>query len=94
MSKAYLLGALHDATEREYTYRVSQKHSEYVEYLATVVESFGFDAWTYREGSTRELYVVEFSKEVLESVRVETASQKRDYIRGVLRHRWQRSSGS
>jgi len=60
MSRAYLLGALHDGTERKYTYRLSQNDSEYVETIASLVESIGFDAWTYREGQTRDMYVAEF----------------------------------
>ncbi len=56
MSKAYLLGALGDATERRYTYRLSQKHRAYVEIIATMVRSLGGRAWVYREGRTRQLY--------------------------------------
>ena len=82
MSQTYLLGALHDATEREYTYRLSQKGSEYVETIASMVRELGNNAWTYREGSSRDVYVVEFSKRILERCVIETEEDKRNYIRG------------
>jgi len=82
MSRAYLLGALHDATEREYTHRLSQKESEYVERIASMVRELGFDAWTYREGSSRDVHVVEFSKAVVEDYAITSVEDKRDYARG------------
>jgi hypothetical protein len=82
MSRAYLLGALHDATEREYTYRLSQKEPEYVEHIASMVRELGFDAWTYREGSSRDVHVVEFSKAVVEDHAITSVEDKRDYARG------------
>ena len=33
MTKAYLLGALHDGTVRKLTYRIVQKDQEYIEFL-------------------------------------------------------------
>ena len=62
ISKAYLLGALHDATERKLTYRISQKSKSYVVFVASGIRSLGFGAWTYQEGKSRPIYVVEFSK--------------------------------
>ena len=82
MSRAYLLGALHDATERDYTYRLSQNTEKYVDDIASLVESLGFDAWTYREGSNRDIYVVEFSKQVLDAFDVTALDEQRDYVQG------------
>jgi hypothetical protein len=42
----------------------------------------GYSAWTYREGSEREVYVVEFSKTVLDGAAVVTLEDKADYARG------------
>jgi intein-encoded DNA endonuclease-like protein len=80
VTKEYLLGALHDATERKYTYRLSQKYSKYVKFVAEMIRSFGYKAWTYREGKSRNMYVVEFSKKVLKGTKI--GRNKIDYVRG------------
>ncbi|MEX0587304.1 MAG: LAGLIDADG family homing endonuclease [Patescibacteria group bacterium] len=82
MSKAYLLGLLHDATERPYTFRVGQKNPEFVELIAHKVRKLGANAWTYREGQKRNLFVVEFRKSLLRDAKVESRKDKADYIRG------------
>ena len=65
MSKTYLLGVMHDSTERKNTYRISSKENKYIQFLADMIHKMGHNAWTYREGKTREMYVVEFSKKVV-----------------------------
>ncbi len=82
MTKAYLLGALHDATERKTTYRISQKSKEYVKFIAKGIKALGRKAWVYREGKDRNVYVVEFSKSWLKGFKLKTLKQKVDYIRG------------
>lgn len=82
ISKAYLLGALHDATERKLTYRISQKSKSYVTFVASGIRSLGFRAWTYQEGKNRPIYVVEFSKHWLDGFKIKTKNEKLDYIRG------------
>ncbi len=82
MSKAYLLGALHDATERRYTFRISQRDRAYVEVIKQLVNNLGSNAWIYREGKKRNLYIAEFSKSLLRAVPVASETEKRDYIRG------------
>jgi intein-encoded DNA endonuclease-like protein len=82
MSKAYLLGALHDGTKRKYTYRISQKHQSFVRKIAAMIEAMGFRAWVYREGKSRELYIVEFSVSILEDFETISEQDKIDYIRG------------
>ena len=82
MTKAYLLGALHDATERKTTYRLAQKSREYIEFLAKGIKSLGRKAWIYKEGKSRDLYIVEFSKSILLGVKIRSRQDKIDYIRG------------
>ena len=80
--KSYLLGALHDATERKYTYRISQKSEGYVKFLAKLVKPLGYKAWCYREGKDRKVFVVEFAKRILNNVKPETVEEKKAYVRG------------
>lgn len=82
VTKAYILGALHDSTERKYTYRISQKSKDYVEIISKGIKSLGFKSWTYREGKDRNVYVVEFSKKVVSDYFISTYKDKTDYIRG------------
>src|SRR5579872_5707211 len=82
MTKAYVLGALHDGTVRKLTYRIVQKEQEYIEFLAKGIQSLGQKAWTYKEGKTRHLFVVEFSKTLLKDFQVITLEEKIDYLRG------------
>lgn len=82
MTKAYLLGALHDGTVRKLTYRIVQKDREYIAFLTKEIRKLGQSAWMYKEGKTRQLYVVEFSKFFLNSFVIATLQDKIDYIRG------------
>jgi intein-encoded DNA endonuclease-like protein len=82
MSKAYLLGAMHDATERKTTYRISSKEKSYVQFLAALIHKMGHNAWIYQEGKTRSMYVVEFSKMVISDAEIKDRKDKIDYIRG------------
>ena len=82
MTKAYLLGALHDGTIRKITYRIVQKDREYIEFLTTEINKLGQKAWMYKEGKTRQLYVVEFSRSFLKDFHIISQQDKIDYIRG------------
>jgi hypothetical protein len=82
ISKAYLLGALHDATERKYMFRICQKGRSYVDLLSRGIKLLGYKSWVYKEGKDRNVYVVEFSKKALETVQVQSLTEKKDYIRG------------
>ncbi len=82
MTKAYLLGALHDGTVRKLTYRIAQKDQEYIKFLVKGIKELGFNAWMYKEGKTRNLYVVEFSRSLLKDFVVESNQDKIEYIRG------------
>lgn len=82
MSKPYLLGVMHDSTERRTTYRISSKQKSYVELLAKMIKNSGHNAWIYREGRHRNMYIVEFSKTLMKNVAIKTKQDKIDYIRG------------
>jgi len=82
MTKAYLLGALHDATERKNTYRIAQKSKTYIKFLAKGIKSLGKSAWIYQEGRSRKLFIVEFSKSLLKDTKIENWQDKIDYVRG------------
>ncbi len=82
MSRAYLLGALHDGTVRRRTIRICQRAERYILFLKRVVLRMGAHAWTSREGKTRNLFVVEFSRSLLEGATVFTRTDKIDYARG------------
>src|SRR3989338_2382478 len=82
MSKAYLLGALHDGTKRKYTFRLAQKHQSFVRGIADMIEQMGFKAWIYREGADRNLFIVEFPRSVLSGFEIASIQDKIDYVRG------------
>ena len=82
MTKPYLLGALHDGTVRKLTYRIVQKDREYIEFLVREIQNLGQKAWMYKEGKSRHLYVVEFSKSFLKDALIASSQDKIDYIRG------------
>src|SRR3990167_2685662 len=82
MTKAYIFGALHDGTVRKLTYRIVQKDQEYIKFLVKGIKNLGQNAWMYKEGKTRQLYVVEFSKPFLKDFVFESNQDKIDYIRG------------
>src|SRR5438552_9777191 len=80
--KSYLLGAMHDGTVRERTLRISQREEEYVVFLRSLILAKGKRAWTYREGRTRNLFVVEFSKTLLDGHCLRTRKEIIHYVRG------------
>ena len=82
MTKPYLIGALHDATERKNTFRISQKSKLYIDFLAKGIHQLGSSAWTYQEGKSRNIFVVEFSKKFLTNVEISNDQDKCDYLRG------------
>jgi len=80
--KSYLLGAMHDGTVRQRTLRISQREEEYVVFLRSLILAKGKRAWTYREGRTRNLFVVEFSRTLLDGHRLRTRKEIIHYVRG------------
>ena len=82
MTKAYLLGVLHDATKRKTTFRISQKSKDFVEFVSEGIRALGGNAWIYKEGKSRNVYIVEFSQSFLKDVEIISTQDKLDYLRG------------
>src|SRR3990167_6046862 len=82
LTKAYLLGALHDATVRRLTYRIGAKDLSYVKFLQKGIIELGYKAWIYKEGRKRNYYIVEFVKSIFDKFKIESEQDKTDYIRG------------
>ena len=82
MTKAYLLGALHDATVRKLTYRIGAKDFPYAKFLRDGIIALGYKAWIYKEGQSRNYYIVEFVRSILDKIRIQTHADKIDYVRG------------
>lgn len=82
ITKAYLLGLLHDATERKTTYRLATKSENFAQIIKDGIFTLGRKAWTYREGKKRDLWIVEFSKSLLKRMIIKGLSEKIDYVRG------------
>lgn len=62
-ARAYLLGALHDATisRLHRTVRFGQSNRDWLESLSILLEGLGRRSWIYREGRNREFWVLETS---------------------------------
>ena len=82
MTKQYLLGVLHDATIKKTTYRIATKSRNFSDFLAKEIQKFGVKAWIYKEGKLRDLWIVEFSKTLLQNVTIQSPQDRIDYIRG------------
>lgn len=82
VTKAYLLGLLHDATVRKTTYRVATKSKLFAESIQQGIHLLNANAWVYKEGKTRNLWIIEFSKRLLDEVKIISKQDKIDYVRG------------
>src|SRR3989344_2593781 len=82
MTKAYLLGVLHDSTTRKTTYRIASKSLAFCEFLKKGIHTLGSGAWIYKEGKDRSLWIVEFPQTLLKGVAIKSEQKKTDYIRG------------
>ena len=82
VTKAYLLGVLHDATERRTTYRISTNNRVFSELLKEGIKKLKSGAWIYKEGKDRNLWIVEFPKNLLKNFKIKSDSEKVDYVRG------------
>jgi len=81
-TKAYILGAIHDATKRKTTFRLSQKYKAYPVFVKKLLAKINKNAWIYKEGRTRKVYIVEFSRSFLQGFKVRSKEEKKYYIRG------------
>lgn len=84
---AYLQGALHDATfNKGKRFRFSQKGIEWLEILKEAFSLLGFNSWIYREGKTRDVYVLETLAHFLDfrfdPLQLKAEGEQRAYIRG------------
>ncbi len=85
--KAYLLGAMHDATfSSNKRFRFSQKGKEWLEILRKLFKQIGYNSWIYREGKDREVYVLETLANFLDfnfnPLRLKSKKEKAAYVRG------------
>lgn len=76
------MGLLHDATERKTTFRLATKNEKFAEIIKNAIKTLGGNAWTYKEGKTRDLWIAEFSKSILKGTTIKSLTDKTDYVRG------------
>jgi hypothetical protein len=84
-ARAYLHGAAHDATvsHRHRTVRFGQSDERWLVVLSLLIEELGRKSWTYREGRTRALWVLETSADVLaERPSFSSREERLAYARG------------
>ena len=82
ITRSYLLGMLHDATERKNTYRIATKNFNFATIIREGILKLSSKAWIYKEGKNRNLWIVEFSKILLKEFKIKSKQNKIDYIRG------------
>ncbi|KKS32105.1 MAG: LAGLIDADG homing endonuclease [Candidatus Amesbacteria bacterium GW2011_GWA2_42_12] len=82
ISKSYLMGLIHDATKRKTTIRIAQKNESYLRFISEEMKLLGINSWIYKEGKTRSVWILEFSKKHLENVKIKSKTEKIDYLRG------------
>jgi intein-encoded DNA endonuclease-like protein len=86
--EAYLQGALHDGTRSRIhkTHRISQKGTDWLGLLQAILRAIGHKSWVYREGKTRDVYVLETCAEFLDidydPDRLTTIGERLAYVRG------------
>jgi hypothetical protein len=66
--QAYLQGALHDGTCNiiHRTHRFSQKGTEWLQRLSSLLTQLGHKSWLYQEGKDRKVYALETSASFLD----------------------------
>jgi len=86
--QAYLQGALHDGTRSRLhkTHRICQKGTSWLLPLSNLFSAMGQGSWIYREGKTREVYVLETTASFLDidydPDLLETEAERKAYVRG------------
>src|SRR5581483_4246098 len=63
VSRAYLFGALHDATlsDLHKTVRFGQSDVDWLNGVSILLDKLGVKSWMYREGVSRKLWILEAS---------------------------------
>src|SRR3989344_591884 len=84
---AYLQGAMHDASlNKRKRIRFGQKYPGWLDTLKDLLMSVGANSWTYKEGKSREYYILETVCKDLHfsfnPVALQTKGEKVAYIRG------------
>ena len=82
ITKAYLLGVIHDASVRKTTFRIATRSQFFAEVVQKGIKKLDRKAWMYKEGKDRNLWIVEFSKSLLKGIKPASMSEKLDFIRG------------
>ena len=82
MTKAYLLGLIHDATKRKTTYRIAQKNADFLKFVSVQMKLLGIKSWIYKEGKSRNVWILEFSRKFLDGTKIVNKQDKIDYQRG------------
>ncbi|MBU4142947.1 LAGLIDADG family homing endonuclease [Patescibacteria group bacterium] len=85
--KAYLLGALHDATfSSNKRFRFSQKGTKWLKLLKLMLKKIGYNSWIYREGKNRSVYVLETLAPFLDfnfnPLKLASKIEKINYLKG------------
>jgi hypothetical protein len=84
-ARAYLHGAAHDATisRAHRTVRFGQSDVRWLAVIETLLKRLGRRSWTYREGRSREFWIVETSVDVLaKGPQFSTSEERLAYARG------------
>lgn len=86
--ESYLQGALRDGTrsERHRTHRFSQSNPGWLQTLGIALKRLGYRSWSYREGKTRNVWVLETTASFL-SIEFDASElvgypEGLDYVRG------------
>ena len=85
--RAYLLGALHDATKSSRSrVRYSQKGTEWLKIVQQLFRAIGYNSWIYKEGKLRSVYILETTAAFLDfkynPMQLQSRKEKIGYIRG------------
>ena len=85
---AYLQGILGDATYNKIhkTHRISQANREWLQKLRDLLLSVGDKSWIYKEGKSRNVYVLETTSKILsmsfDPMKLQSNDEKMAYVRG------------
>ncbi len=86
--KAYLFGAMHDGWIRksDSRYRICQKGTGWLEEIQSLLASLEYRSWIYREGKTRNVYVLESVAPIFKGPfnpsDISSSEEKKAYLRG------------
>ena len=83
-ARAYLHGAAHDATvsQRHSTVRFGQSDIRWLQVLRVLLRKLGLRSWIYREGKTRQLWILETSVRALADGDLSSSKDRLAYARG------------